>query len=51
MAAKEKQNTAGLRRLKGDLKTGTPGSLYLFHGPETYLRDYYLDRLRKACVP
>ncbi len=40
-----------MQQMKRDLKAGAPGSLYLFHGEETYLRDYYLDRLRKVCVP
>lgn len=39
-----------LDRLKADLKSKQPGSFYLFHGPEAYLRDYYLDSLRKLLV-
>lgn len=39
-----------LDRLKTDLKSKQPGSFYIFHGPEAYLRDYYLDSLRKLLV-
>jgi DNA polymerase-3 subunit delta len=39
-----------LDRLKTDLKSRQPGSFYIFHGPEAYLRDYYLDSLRKLLV-
>ena len=40
-----------LDKLKADLSAGTPGNVYIFHGEETYLRDHYLDLLRKALVP
>lgn len=39
-----------LDRLKTDLKNRQPGSFYIFHGPEAYLRDYYLESLRKLLV-
>ena len=39
------------RRLKQDISKGTPGSLYIFHGEEAYLRDYYLDQLKKKLIP
>lgn len=39
-----------LDRLKTDLKSKQPGSFYIFHGPEAYLRDYYLESLRKLLV-
>jgi len=51
MATKGKERPDGLRQLKQDLKAGAPASLYLFYGEETYLRDYYLERLKTACVP
>ena len=52
MATKTKpKENPNLRQLKQDLKAGTPGGLYILHGEETYLRDYYLDRLQKVCVP
>lgn len=39
-----------LDRLKTDLKSKQPGSFYIFHGPEAYLRDHYLESLRKLLV-
>ncbi len=39
-----------LDRLKSDLKLNTPARLYVFHGEEAYLRNYYLDRLKAAVV-
>ena len=50
MAPKSKPDTAALQQLKKDLSAGTVGSLYLFHGEEVYLRDYYLGRLRELLV-
>lgn len=32
--------------LKAALRTGDPERLYLFHGEESYLREYYLGKLR-----
>ena len=51
MPPKNKPDTSGFDKLKKDLSAGTPGQLYLFHGEETYLRDYYLGRLRDAVLP
>ncbi len=51
MLPKNKPDTSGFDKLKKDLSAGTPGQLYLFHGEETYLRDYYLGRLRDAVLP
>lgn len=39
-----------LDRLKSDLKLNTPARLYVFHGEEAYLRNYYLDALKKLVV-
>ncbi|MCR5553051.1 MAG: DNA polymerase III subunit delta [Oscillospiraceae bacterium] len=39
-----------LDRLKTDLKSRQPGSFYIFHGPEAYLRDHYLESLRNLLV-
>ena len=50
MAGKAKQDTAALKQLKHDLSCGEVGRLYVFHGEEAYLRDYYLGRLRQALV-
>ena len=38
---------AALKKLKQDLKEGAVGQLYVFHGEESYLRDFYLGQLRK----
>ena len=48
---KETPPPTGLRDLKRDLAAGTPGTLYIFHGEETYLRDYYLERLKASLIP
>ena len=51
MPPKAKADNAGYLKLKKDLSAGTPGKLYLFHGEETYLRDFYLGQLRKKLLP
>jgi len=50
MAKQQKADTSALQKLKKDLSAGTPGRLYIFHGEETYLREYYLRRLREQLV-
>ncbi|MEH2938232.1 DNA polymerase III subunit delta [Oscillospiraceae bacterium 44-5] len=47
---KEKPDISGFLKLKKELSAGKPGQLYIFHGEETYLREYYLDRLREAVL-
>lgn len=42
---------AAYRQLKKDLSQGTLGNLYLFHGEEAYLRDYYLEQMRTKLLP
>ena len=42
---------AALKKLKQDLKEGAVGQLYVFHGEESYLRDFYLGQLRKKLLP
>lgn len=49
--AVKKDDAAGLRKLKADLKANTLGRCYLFCGEEAYLRDYYLGRMRAALLP
>lgn len=51
MPPKGKTDTAGLQKLKQDLKNGTLGSLYVFHGEEAYLRDYYLGQMKQKLLP
>ena len=41
----------GYQKLKSDLAAGEIGQVYLFHGEESYLREYYLGELKKALVP
>jgi len=41
----------GYQKLKNDLATGEIGQVYIFHGEESYLREYYLGALKKALVP
>lgn len=50
MAVKGKVDTSGFQKLKKDLGEGNPGQLYVLHGEETYLRDYYLGRLRELIL-
>jgi len=51
MAAKIKPDDTALRALKRDLKAGAPQNLYVFHGEEAYLREYYLSQLKKLLLP
>lgn len=51
MPPKGKPDTAGYQKLKQDLKSGTLGSLYVFHGEEAYLRDYYLGQMKQKLLP
>ena len=47
----EKKPDEGYRRLKQDLSQGALGSLYIFHGEEAYLRDYYLEQMKSKLIP
>lgn len=54
--AKQRENgkdsaQAAYRQLKKDLSQGQLGVLYLFHGEEVYLRDYYLEQMRAKLIP
>lgn len=49
MAQKNTENTA-LKELKKQLKENALGSLYLFHGEEAYLRDFYLNEIKKRIL-
>ncbi|MCB7514447.1 MAG: DNA polymerase III subunit delta [Clostridiales bacterium] len=48
---KKETEDKGYAQLKQDLKTGQLRTVYVFHGEETYLREYYLDQLRKKLIP
>lgn len=50
MPPKPKADTAGYQQLKKDLSAGTPRQLYIIHGEETYLRDYYLNRMKELLL-
>jgi len=45
--AKTEVKNGSLDRLKRDLAEGLPSGLYIFYGEEDYLREYYLEELRK----
>lgn len=50
MAGKKTDNSA-YTQLRRDLKAGTPGNLYVFHGEEKYLMEESLSALRRLLVP
>ena len=39
-----------LKTLQNQLKTGAAGKLYVFHGPESYMRGHYVKALKTALV-
>ena len=52
MPPKNKQSdNSAYRALKQSITAGTIGKLYIFHGDETYLRDYYLEQMKKHLLP
>lgn len=51
MAKKSEKSGAAFRKLKEDLAAGTLGNAYIFHGEESYLREFYLGEMRKALIP
>ena len=51
MPPKGSSDKSAYQKLKKDLSAGNIGTLYVFHGEETYLRDYYLGQLKKALLP
>ena len=52
MPSKGKTDDSAYRKLIKDLAEGTPlGPLYVFHGEEAYLRDYYLGQMKKRLLP
>jgi DNA polymerase-3 subunit delta len=50
MPPKTKPDSSGYQKLKKDLSDGKPGQLYLLYGEESYLREYYLRRLRELLL-
>ena len=48
---RDKTDNTAMRELKRAIQEGAPKKLYLFHGEEAFLRDYYLARLKEALLP
>ncbi len=48
--AKKEETTSNLQILKTQLRDKAPGSLYFFHGEETFLLHHYLEQLRKQIL-
>ena len=49
MAVKRKAaGDGGLGQLKEALSSGSLGTVYLFHGEESYLREYYLSEMKNS---
>lgn len=46
----KKDGDGSFLELKAALASGELGTLYLFHGEETYLRDYYLGKMKEALL-
>lgn len=51
MPPKSQPSRAAFKQFKKELNQGSPRSLYVFHGEETYLKEYYLRELKKQLVP
>ena len=51
MAPKAKADDTAYKQLKKDIAAGTIGSLYVFHGEESSLRDFYLGKMRQKLLP
>lgn len=47
---KKSPSSEGLKQLKKQLAEGDIQSLYVFYGEEDYLREYYLDQMRKTLL-
>lgn len=51
MAYAKKKSNEAVQKLKADLAAGELGCAYIFYGEESYLREYYLEEVRKQLVP
>ncbi len=49
--AEKKGGNAGYEKFRADLQADTLGTVYIFHGEESYLREYYLTEMRSRLVP
>ena len=47
MAKKETSNQDSLQKLKKDIREKTIGNLYVFFGEETFLKNHYLEQIRR----
>ena len=50
MAGKGRADNTAYTQLKKDLSAGTLSRLYVLHGEEAYLRDFYLGRMKEQLV-
>ena len=48
--AKQRNDTDALQELKGAIRARSLDRLYIFHGDEVYLLQYYLDKIKKLLV-
>lgn len=51
MPMKKQTEDKGYAQFKRDMKEGETRPIYIFYGEETYLREYYLDQLRRKLIP
>lgn len=50
MAARKKADDSAYRELKREIAQGGIGNLYIFHGEEVYLREYYLGKMKERLL-
>ena len=50
MAVKRKTADSGFIQLKESLTAGELGTVYIFHGEESYLREFYLSEMKRQLV-
>lgn len=48
--AKKQEQASSLQELKMALREKTPARLYFFHGEESFLKQHYLEQLRKLLI-
>ncbi len=51
VAKKKAAGNAAYDQFKADLAAGELSTVYIFHGEESYLREYYLTEMKKQLVP
>ena len=51
MARPKQKSDGSFERFKAELKEKKLRRLYVLHGEEVYLRQYYLGRLRELLIP